>query len=71
MVHSPRAVLEMRGVSFWSFIGPGVSARNSCVPPTPSIGRIGDREHDDAQAADVVEEAAPDVDRQRQLIETD
>ena len=30
----------MRGVSFWSFIGPAVSARNSCVPPTPSSGRI-------------------------------
>ena len=38
--HRPRAVSAMRGVSFWSFIGPAVSARNSCVPPTPSSGRI-------------------------------
>ena len=28
----------MRGVSFESLIGPGVSARSSCMPPTPSIG---------------------------------
>ncbi len=30
----------MRGVSFESFIGPGVSALKSCMPPTPSSGRI-------------------------------
>ncbi len=30
----------MRGVSFWSFIGPGVSALNNWLPPTPSSGRI-------------------------------
>ena len=28
----------MRGVSLASFIGPGVSARYSCIPPRPSIG---------------------------------
>ncbi len=28
----------MRGVSLLSFIGVGVSALNSCRPPTPSIG---------------------------------
>ena len=28
----------MRGVSFWSFIGPAVSALNSCDAPTPSSG---------------------------------
>ena len=35
-----RAVSAMRGVSFWSFIGPAVSALNSWAPPTPSSGRI-------------------------------
>ena len=30
----------MRGVSFVSFMGPGVSALNICAPPTPSRGRI-------------------------------
>ena len=30
----------MRGVSLRSFSGPGISALNSCMPPTPSIGRI-------------------------------
>ena len=29
----------MRGVSFWSFMGPAVSLLNSCVAPTPSSGR--------------------------------
>ena len=36
--HSPLAVSAMRGVSLLSFIGVGVSALNSCRPPTPSIG---------------------------------
>jgi hypothetical protein len=35
-----RAVSAMRGVSFWSLTGPAVSALNSCVPPTPSKGRM-------------------------------
>ena len=30
----------MRGVSFWSFIGPAVSDLNICAPPTPSSGRM-------------------------------
>src|SRR3569833_3104182 len=30
----------MRGVSLVSFIGPGVSARYSDMPPTPSMGRM-------------------------------
>ena len=30
----------MRGVSLASFIGPVISALNSCAPPTPSSGRI-------------------------------
>jgi hypothetical protein len=30
----------MRGVSLLFFIGPGVSALNSWLPPTPSSGRI-------------------------------
>jgi hypothetical protein len=30
----------MRGVSFVSFMGPGVSALNIWAPPTPSRGRI-------------------------------
>ena len=30
----------MRGVSFSFFTGPGVSALYSCMPPTPSSGRI-------------------------------
>ena len=38
--HSPRAVSAMRGVSFWSFMGPAVSLLNSCVAPTPSSGRM-------------------------------
>ena len=36
--HSALAVEAMRGVSFESFIGPGVSALKSCMPPTPSSG---------------------------------
>ena len=35
-----RAVSAMRGVSFWSFMGPATSALNSCEPPTPSSGRM-------------------------------
>ena len=38
--HSPRAVSAMRGVSFSSFIGPGVSALSTWLPPTPSNGKI-------------------------------
>jgi hypothetical protein len=38
--HSERAVCRMRGASLASFTGPGVSARYSCMPPTPSSGRI-------------------------------
>ena len=30
----------MRGVSFWSFMGPAVSLLNNCVAPTPSKGRM-------------------------------
>jgi hypothetical protein len=30
----------MRGVSLLSFCGPVLSARNSCMPPTLSIGMI-------------------------------
>ena len=37
---SARAVCVMRGVSFSSLTGPGVSALYNCIPPTPSIGRI-------------------------------
>ena len=40
MSHSALAVCVMRGVSLRSFIGPGISALNSCTPPMPSIGRI-------------------------------
>ena len=40
MNHSALAVSLMRGVSRLSFTGPGVSAWYSCMPPTPSIGRI-------------------------------
>jgi hypothetical protein len=40
VIHSALAVSVMRGVSLVSFIGPGVSARYSCMPPTPSTGRI-------------------------------
>ncbi len=36
--HNALAVDAMRGVSFESFIGPGVSALKSCMPPTPSSG---------------------------------
>ena len=41
-VHEPEAlaVCAMRGVSLSFFIGPGVSARYICMPPTPSSGRI-------------------------------
>ena len=35
---SMRAVWVMRGVSFASFTGPGISARYSDMPPTPSMG---------------------------------
>jgi hypothetical protein len=38
--HSARAVSAMRGVSLLSFCGPVLSARNSCMPPTFSIGMI-------------------------------
>ncbi len=38
--HRFLAVSVMRGVSLASFIGPGVSALYTCMPPTPSIGRI-------------------------------
>jgi hypothetical protein len=38
--HSARAVPAMRGVSLLSFCGPVLSARNSCMPPTFSIGMI-------------------------------
>ena len=30
----------MRGVSFVSFMSPGVSALKICAPPTPSSGRM-------------------------------
>ena len=40
MAQSAFAVCVMRGVSFWSFIGPGVSALYSDMPPMPRIGRI-------------------------------
>ena len=30
----------MRGVNLLSFTGPVLSARNSCNPPTPNIGKI-------------------------------
>ncbi len=36
--HSDLAVPVMRGVILASFIGPGVSALYSCMPPTPSNG---------------------------------
>ena len=36
--HSDFAVPVMRGVILSSFIGPGVSALYSCMPPTPSSG---------------------------------
>jgi hypothetical protein len=36
--HRPRAVSAMRGVSFWSFIGPAVSDLKSCEAPTPNSG---------------------------------
>ena len=36
--HRPRAVSAMRGVRRVSFIGPGVSALYSCVPPSPRNG---------------------------------
>ena len=36
--HSERAVSVMRGASFSSFTGPGASAFESCMPPTPSSG---------------------------------
>ncbi len=39
-VQSARAVCVMRGVSFSFLTGPGVSALYSCMPPTPSIGRM-------------------------------
>ncbi len=38
--YSALAVLAMRGVSRSSFIGPGVSARTTWWPPTPSRGRM-------------------------------
>ncbi len=36
--HKDLAVPVMRGVIRSSFIGPGVSALYSCMPPTPSSG---------------------------------
>ena len=36
--HKPLALSAMRGVSLVSFIGPGVSALYSWLPPTPSNG---------------------------------
>ena len=36
--HTLRAVRVMRGVSFSSLNGPGVSALYSCMPPIPSMG---------------------------------
>ncbi|CFN73687.1 Uncharacterised protein [Bordetella pertussis] len=38
--YSALAVLAMRGVSRSSFMGPGVSARTTWCPPTPSKGRM-------------------------------
>ncbi len=38
--HRPLAVSVIRGVSLVSFIGPGVSALNTCAPPTPRSGRM-------------------------------
>ena len=32
--------IVMRGVSFESLIGPGVSARYNCIPPIPNIGKM-------------------------------
>ena len=61
--HSALAVSVMRGVSFASFTGPGVSARYICMPPTPSSGRMATRQHDDAHAAQPVQRAAPQVHR--------
>ena len=40
VIHSTFAVPVMRGVSFSSLMGPGVSARYSAMPPTPSKGRM-------------------------------
>src|SRR5690606_39418505 len=38
--YSALAVLAMRGVRRSSFMGPGVSARTTWCPPTPSNGRM-------------------------------
>ena len=38
MYQSALAVWVIRGVSFESFMGPVISARKSCMPPTPSMG---------------------------------
>ncbi len=40
MYHRALAVSAIRGVSLESFIGPGISARYSCIPPIPSMGRM-------------------------------
>jgi hypothetical protein len=40
MVQRALAVSAIRGVNFLSFIGPDDSALNTCIPPTPSKGRI-------------------------------
>ena len=64
-----RAVSAMRGVSFWSFIGPAISALKSWLPPTPSSGRIATASTMMPRPPIQLQEAAPDVDRQRQRVE--
>src|SRR5690554_3648816 len=38
--HKALAVSAIRGVSLASFMGPGISVRYSCMPPTPSMGKM-------------------------------
>ena len=38
--HNCLAVCEMRGAILLSLSIPGISALNSCVPPTPNIGKM-------------------------------
>ena len=71
-VHGPQAARrlgdarrELRGPSS----GPGVSALKSWLPPTPSSGRIATASTMMPMPADQHHEAAPHVDRQRQLVE--
>ena len=67
--HSDLAVPVMRGVILSSFIGPGVSALYSCMPPTPSSGSTATASTMMPRPPNQCRRAAPDIDGRRQLIQ--